>query len=47
MRLLKMTIHAIKMKWYFQLWHKVSRMKNETWHSNFYYHANKIKELSR
>jgi hypothetical protein len=47
MRLIKMTIHYIKMKWYFQLWHKVSKMNNQEWHDKFYFHAEQIKELSR
>jgi hypothetical protein len=42
-----MTIHAIKMEWYFFLCRKISKWESKEWLDKFYYHADKIKELSR
>jgi hypothetical protein len=47
MRLIRMTIYAIKMEWYFFLYVRISKWENCKWGDKFYYHAHKIKELVR
>ena len=46
MKLLKMTIHALKMEWYFQIL-KISKFENKDFYNKFEYHVEKIKYYSQ